>query len=59
MTFEKWWSELEGFSLRCERAVEELQIAAANVPALEKWLEAAYEAGSEEGYEIRKAMEWE
>jgi hypothetical protein len=50
MSFEDWWYEQEGFGLRAERFFEEecerdMQLFI----NMKKWLEAAYEAGTQEG----------
>lgn len=43
MTFLEWYNELEAFCLRSERAFDE--IGPRDPIALQKWLEAAYNAG--------------
>jgi len=46
MTFDEWLWEMEGFSSRHERAIEDMQVDPTNVSM---WLEAAYEAGWQDG----------
>lgn len=54
MKFEDWLGEIESFSLRGERAFEELVKWPEREPAdqwenIREWLEAAYKVGLEEG----------
>lgn len=45
--FDKWFNELEGFSFRSERAIDDLFYASEtnNVEMIKQWLYAAFEAG--------------
>lgn len=53
MTFEEWLGEMEGFSLRSERAFEDLAMTHENPSEhwkdVKEWLRAAYQIGLEEG----------
>lgn len=48
MTFEDWFYEVQGYSLRAERCYAEL--AAGDTFDVNSWLRAAYEAGYEHGH---------
>lgn len=50
-TFDDWFNELEGYSLRSERFFTSLtQFSTTGTPVnLRLWLEAAFEAGRQEG----------
>lgn len=54
MTFDQWLNEIEGFSLRMERAYDDLvkdpKDPVDNWNQIKEWLKAAYEAGYSEGY---------
>ena len=54
MTFEEWLNESEGFSLRMERAYDDLvkdpKDTVDNWKQIKVWLEAAYNAGVDTGY---------
>lgn len=54
MTFDQWLNELEGFSLRMERAYDDLvkdpKDPVDNWNEIKKWLKAAYEVGYDEGF---------
>jgi hypothetical protein len=45
--FEDWFHELEGFSFRSERAIDDLFYASEtnNVEMIRQWMYAAFEAG--------------
>lgn len=45
--FEDWFDELEGFSFRSERAIDDLFYASEtnNVEMIRQWMYAAFEAG--------------
>ena len=47
--FEGWWTDLEGFALRCERAVEET--GARDGVALRRWAQTAWLLGAGESIE--------
>lgn len=54
MTFDEWFNEQEGFSLRCERFYDDVEMykyhcEAGDVDVLLKWLRAAYDVGHEQG----------
>lgn len=52
-TFEDWLNELEGYSLRCERAYDDLVLHPTdevdNWKNIKKWLKGAFDAGYEAG----------
>jgi hypothetical protein len=52
-TFEEWLNELEGFSLRCERAYDDLVVNPKdnidNWQNIKQWLKGAFYAGYESG----------
>jgi hypothetical protein len=52
MTFNEWLYELEGFSIRHERAIEDIRncVAKGETDDIIKWLMAAYAMGHEQGY---------
>lgn len=54
MTFDQWLNEIEGFSLRMERAYDDLvknpKDPVDNWLQIKDWLKAAYEEGYSEGY---------
>ena len=54
MTFDQWLNEIEGFSLRMERAYDDLvknpKDPVDNWNQIKEWLKAAYEAGYDEGF---------
>ena len=54
MTFDQWLNELEGFSLRMERAYDDLvkdpKDPVDNWNQIKEWLQAAYNAGVDNGY---------
>lgn len=54
MTFDEWFNEQEGFSFRCERFYDDVEMykyhcEAGDVDVILKWLKAAYEVGREQG----------
>jgi len=51
-SFIEWYDELEGFSYRSERAIDDIYYAVntGNVQLIKQWLYAAFEAG----YEVSK-----
>ena len=52
MTFDEWLYELEGFSIREERAISDIRncVAKDKTDDIIKWLMAAYAMGHEQGY---------
>jgi len=52
MTFDQWLNEIEGFSLRQERAMSDIRncVAKGETEDIIKWLMAAYAMGHEQGY---------
>ena len=52
-TFEEWLNELEGYSLRCERAYDDLVVnpkdEVDNWQNIKQWLKGAFDAGYEAG----------
>jgi hypothetical protein len=52
MTFNEWLYELEGFSIREERAISDIRncVAKDKTDDIIKWLMAAYAMGHEQGY---------
>jgi hypothetical protein len=56
MTFNEWLNESEGFSLRMERIYDDLvkrpKDPVDNWLQIKSWLEAAYEVGYSQGYDI-------
>lgn len=48
MTYKEWTSEVEGFSTRHERMIED--ISAGDTGNIIKWIMAAYDAGYDEGH---------
>ena len=54
MTFDQWLNEIEGFSLRMERAYDDLvkdpKDPVDNWNQIKEWLQAAYNAGVDSGY---------
>lgn len=52
-TFEDWLNEIEGFSLRCERAYDDLVVnpkdEVDNWQNIKDWLKGAFDAGYEAG----------
>jgi hypothetical protein len=52
-TFEDWFTELEGYSLRAERFYDEMDTHTDGMTAIAmvKWLRAAYEAGKDHAQE--------
>jgi hypothetical protein len=56
MTFNEWLNESEGFSLRMERIYDNLvrspKDPVDNWIQIKDWLEAAYEVGYSQGYDI-------
>jgi len=60
-SFKNWLNTIEGFSLRCERAYDDLVKKPIdevdNWPAIKTWLEAAYIAGWDDARaEIRESL---
>ena len=53
MTFDQWLNEIEGFSLRQERAMSDIRncVAKEETDDIIKWLMAAYAMGHEQGYD--------
>jgi hypothetical protein len=53
MTFNEWLYELEGFSIRHERAIEDIRncVGKGETDDIIKWLMAAYAMGHEQGYD--------
>jgi hypothetical protein len=53
MTFDQWLNEIEGFSLRQERAMTDIRNSVANgeTDDIIKWLMAAYAVGHGQGYD--------
>jgi hypothetical protein len=53
MTFDQWLNEIEGFSLRQERAMSDIRncVAKGETDDIIKWLMAAYAMGHEQGYD--------
>ena len=53
MTFDHWINEIEGFSLRQERAMSDIRncVATGKTDDIIKWLMAAYAMGHEQGYD--------
>lgn len=47
MTYDEWMSEVENFSTRHERMIED--IATGDTGTIVKWIMAAYDVGYEEG----------
>ena len=56
MTFDQWLNEIEGFSLRMERAYDDLvknpKDATDNWKQIKEWLQAAYNEGFDNGYSV-------
>jgi hypothetical protein len=54
MTFDQWLNEIEGFSLRQERAISDIRncVAKGKTDDIIKWLMAAYAMGHEQGYDV-------
>jgi hypothetical protein len=54
MTFNEWLYELEGFSIRNERAMTDIRncVAKGETDGIIKWLMAAYAIGHEQGYDV-------
>jgi hypothetical protein len=60
-SFDDWLNSIEGFSLRCERAYDDLVLkpvdSVDNWPTIKTWLEAAYIAGWDDAKEaIRESL---
>jgi hypothetical protein len=54
MTFDHWLNEIEGYSIRQERAISDIRncVAKGKTDDIIKWLMAAYAMGHEQGYDI-------
>jgi len=52
MTFNEWLNEGEGWGVRRERMLEDIQVDPDNMNSLFKWLKAAYDAGHQVGFDI-------
>ena len=54
MTFDQWLNEIEGYSVRQERAISDIRncVAEGKTDDIIKWLMAAYAMGHEQGYDI-------
>jgi hypothetical protein len=50
MTFKDWLEEGEGWGIRQERMLEDIQPDPDNMSSLYSWLMAAYDAGHDDGY---------
>jgi hypothetical protein len=50
MTFKEWLEEGEGWGIRQERMLEDIQPDPDNTSSLYSWLMAAYDAGRDDGY---------
>ena len=52
MTFEHWLNQIEGYSVRQERAISDIRncVAQGKTDDIIKWLMAAYALGHEQGY---------
>jgi len=52
MTFDHWLNEIEGYSVRHERAISDIRkcVAKGKTEDIIKWLMAAYAMGHEPGY---------
>jgi flagellar biosynthesis/type III secretory pathway protein FliH len=48
MTYKEWMSEIENYSTRLERMMEDIN--SGDVSSIVKWVMAAYEQGYEEGH---------
>jgi hypothetical protein len=53
MTFDHWINEVEGYSVRQERAMSDIRncVAKGKTDDIIKWLMAAYAMGHEQGYD--------
>jgi hypothetical protein len=53
MTFDQWINEIEGYSIRQERAMSDIRncVAKGGTDDIIKWLMAAYTMGHEQGYD--------
>jgi len=53
MTFDHWINEIEGYSVRQERAMNDIRncVAKGKTDDIIKWLMAAYAMGHEQGYD--------
>ena len=53
MTFDHWLNEIEGYSIRQERAMSDIRncVAKGETHDIIKWLMAAYAMGHEQGYD--------
>jgi hypothetical protein len=53
MTFDHWLNEIEGYSIRQERAMSDIRncVAKGETDDIIKWLMAAYTMGHEQGYD--------
>jgi hypothetical protein len=53
MTFDHWLNEIEGYSIRQERAISDIRncVAKGKTDDIIKWLMAAYAMGHEQGYD--------
>jgi hypothetical protein len=53
MTFDHWLNEIEGYSIRQERAMSDIRncVAKGKTDDIIKWLMAAYAMGHEQGYD--------
>jgi hypothetical protein len=54
MTFDQWLNEIEGYSVRQERAMSDIRncVAKGETTDIIKWLMAAYAMGHEQGYDV-------
>ena len=54
MTFDQWLNEIEGYSVRHERAISDIRncVAKGKTDDIIKWLMAAYAMGHEQGYDV-------
>ena len=54
MTFDQWINEIEGYSIRQERAMSDIRncVAKGKTDYIIKWLMAAYAMGHEQGYDV-------
>lgn len=53
-TFDHWINEVEGYSVRHERAISDIRncVAKGKTDDIIKWLMAAYAMGHEQGYDV-------
>ena len=53
MTFNEWLNEIEGYSIRHERAMSDIRncVAKGETDDIIKWLMAAYTVGHKQGYD--------